>query len=219
MISELFLQLTNITLNITSNLGYIGILILMIVESSFIPFPSEVILIPAGALIAQGKMSFMLVLAAATAGSILGALINYFIALHFGRKAVNKIVDRFGNIFFLDHKKLAHTDRFFNKHGELTTLLGRLIPGIRQLISIPAGFSNMNLGKFILFTGIGAAIWSWILIFLGFSLGENLDLINQNLKLITWVIILFAIILITIYIIARLFIERNQIKLSKIDSS
>ena len=189
-----------LVLNI-GNLGYLGIFLLMILESSFMPFPSEIILIPAGILITSNKMSFLGVLIASLLGSIIGALINYYLAKYLGRTLINKLITKYGKIFFINNKKLIQSENFFKKHGSITTFIGRLIPVIRQLISIPAGFSNMNLFEFIFFTSIGASIWSVILIYLGMTIGNNQELIKSYLTTITLIISLFVSLILIIYII------------------
>lgn len=190
-------------LEVIKQFGYLGIFIGMTIESSFFPFPSEVILIPAGALVAKGEFSFFLVFLMGVLGSITGALINYFLALHLGRKAINSLVKRYGKFIFITEEKIEKSDIYFKKHGEITTFVGRLIPGIRQLISIPAGFSKMPLGKFILFTSLGAGLWSFILILLGYFFGTNSELISKNLNLITLSLVLLSLIIIIIYVIYK----------------
>lgn len=208
MFSELFNSGVNLLVNSIGKLGYLGIFLLMTVESSFIPFPSEVILIPAGVLVAQGEMSFILVFLASLLGSILGAFINYFLALYLGRTLIEKLIHKYGKVVLIKKESLEKTDNYFNKHGEITTFLGRLIPVVRQLISIPAGFSKMNKVKFAIYTALGAGIWSVILIYMGYLFGNNIDLINRNLHLIT-VIVLFICISV---IVAYLLIQRRKRK-------
>jgi len=210
MVFEILLQITNLILTIVGNLGYIGIFLLMVLESSFIPFPSEVILIPAGALVATGELSFVLVLLAGTLGSLVGALVNYYLAHSLGRRIVNKIIFRYGKILFINEKKIRKSEVYFEKHGDITTFIGRFIPVVRQLISLPAGFSKMNLSRFILFTTLGAGIWVVILILIGFFLGSNLDAISSNIDQITLWVLLTSAIIIVIYIIKNL---KNKTKI------
>jgi membrane protein DedA with SNARE-associated domain len=171
--------------------GYLGIFLLMAVESSFIPFPSEIILIPAGYLASKGDMSIGMIMTSALGGSMLGALINYYLALSLGRK----ILKKYGKYFFIKESALEKMDKFFLKHGAISTFIGRLIPGIRQLISIPAGLSRMNLLVFSSYTALGAGIWAFILIMLGYFIGENQELIDTYLKQITMVVLLSLVLL------------------------
>lgn len=192
LINNLFLLI----LNIINQLGYIGILIGMTIESSFFPFPSEIILIPAGVLVAQGKMSFLLVFIAGLFGSILGAWINYFLAFFLGRKTIDCLVNKYGKFLFITKNKLKKSEIYFKKHGEITTFLGRLVFVVRQLISLPAGFAKMNFAKFTLFTALGAGIWTSLLIGVGYLFGNNSELI---LKFLTPILIIFSLIIIIIY--------------------
>ena len=170
--------------------GYLGIFLLMAVESSFIPFPSEIILIPAGYLASKGDMSLGMIMTSALSGSLIGAFINYYLALLLGRK----ILKKYGKYFFISENALEKMDNYFDKHGAISTFIGRLIPGIRQLISIPAGLSRMNLVVFSSFTALGAGIWALILTLLGYYIGENQELIDTYLKQIT-IVVLIALVL------------------------
>ena len=161
--------------------GYLGIFIMMAIESSFIPFPSEIVLIPAGYLASQGEMSIALIMLTALAGSMVGAFTNYYLALTLGRK----FLLRYGKYFFIKEEALLKMEEFFEKHGHISTFSGRLIPGIRQLISIPAGLARMNLAQFSLFTALGAGIWALVLVLLGYVIGENQALITEYLHEIT----------------------------------
>jgi membrane protein DedA with SNARE-associated domain len=170
--------------------GYIGIFLLMAVESSFVPFPSEIVLIPAGYLASKGDMSILNIMFSALSGSIVGALINYYLALKLGRK----ILIKYGKYFFIKESTLEKMDDYFAKHGAISTFIGRLIPGIRQLISVPAGLTKMNLAVFSFYTTLGAGIWALILVLLGYFIGENQDLIDIYLKQIT-IAVLFSLVL------------------------
>ena len=176
-------------------LGYMGIFLLMAVESSVIPFPSEIVLIPAGYLAHQGEMHLGLILAASLGGSLAGALVNYFGALLIGRA----VLLRYGRYFFVKPQTLDKMDLFFEKHGHISTFTGRLIPGIRQLISIPAGLARMELKRFVLYTGLGAGIWSAVLILLGYMVGENEALIKTYLKQITLLTLMVISLIVALY--------------------
>jgi len=171
--------------------GYLGIFLLMAVESSFIPFPSEIILIPAGYLASKGDMSLGMIMGSALSGSLVGAFINYYLALLLGRK----ILKRYGKYFFISENALLKMDNYFDKHGAISTFIGRLIPGIRQLISIPAGLSRMNLVVFSIYTALGAGIWALILTLLGYFIGENQELIDTYLKQITMLVLVALVLL------------------------
>jgi membrane protein DedA with SNARE-associated domain len=176
-------------------LGYAGIFFLMAIESSFVPFPSEIVLIPAGYLASKGEMDMFFILIAAIGGSLLGAFINYFGALWIGRR----ILERYGKYILIKPETLDKLDDFFAKHGHISTFTGRLIPGIRQLISIPAGLSRMDLRVFTIYTALGAGIWSAILIVLGYLLGENEALIKTYLTQITMAAVLSAMAMMALY--------------------
>ncbi|MFD2113747.1 DedA family protein [Thiorhodococcus fuscus] len=161
--------------------GYAGIFTLMAIESSFIPFPSEVVLIPAGYLAYQGKMDLSFILAASLAGSLAGAFFNYFFALMLGRP----VLERYGKYFFIRPTMLHKSDAFFARHGAISVFTGRLIPGIRQLISLPAGLCRMRLSTFAAYTALGAGLWSAVLIALGYFIGGNEELLQRDLPLVT----------------------------------
>lgn len=182
--------------------GYIGIFCLMAVESSFIPFPSEIILIPAGYLASQGQMSISMIMLSGLGGSMVGAFINYYLALSLGRKMLQK----YGKYFFIKESALDKMDSFFQKHGHISTFTGRLIPGIRQLISIPAGMARMNLVVFSTYTALGAGIWALILTMLGYFIGENQELIDTYLKQITMIVLVVLVLLGSWYV----YYQRNR---------
>lgn len=154
------------------HLNYWTITLLMAIESSFIPFPSEVVVPPAAWKAGSGNgMSVYLVVLFATIGADLGALINYYLAKWLGRPIVYKFANsRIGHMCLIDEAKVQHAEEYFEKHGALSTFIGRLIPAVRQLISIPAGLSRMKLGTFLLYTTLGAGIWNSILAAIGYYL-------------------------------------------------
>jgi membrane protein DedA with SNARE-associated domain len=150
-------------------LGYPGIVALMAIESSALPFPSEVVMPPAGYLAAQGRMSFTAVALAGILGSLIGALVNYWVARRLGRP----LLERYGRWVLVSRAGLDRADAFFKDHGEISTFIGRLVPVIRQLISVPAGLSRMRLDRFALYTSLGAGIWCVVLTYIGYFLGQH----------------------------------------------
>jgi membrane protein DedA with SNARE-associated domain len=172
------------------SLGYFGIFALMFLESSFFPFPSEVVMIPAGYLAFKGDMNLTLVILSGVAGSLAGAWLNYLLALKFGRKFILKIIS---------NEKIDLLENFFKKHGHISTFTGRLIPGIRQYISFPAGLAKMNGIEFSIYTTLGAAIWATILTLLGYFIGANQELVTTYLKQITIVTLILLSILVFWY--------------------
>lgn len=178
MLRELAQELVNTVFD----WGYFGIFFLMSVESSFIPFPSEIVLIPAGYLASQGQMNIPLIMLSSLGGSLVGAYVNYFLAMKLGRK----LLEKYGKYFFIKPETLVKLEVFFEKYGHISTFIGRLIPGIRQLISIPAGLAKMDLKVFSIYTAIGSIIWSILLVALGYFVGENQELLDRYLREITW---------------------------------
>ena len=154
----------------------------MFLESSFFPFPSEVVMIPAGILAAQGKMSVGVAILMGIIGSWLGALFNYYLALWLGRPFIQK----YGKFFFLPPQKFRKVESFFVRHGEISTFTGRLVPVVRQYISFPAGLARMNLLLFLLFTGLGAGLWVTVLVLLGYEVGKGLEVINPETVKAIW---------------------------------
>lgn len=193
-------QLMEFLIITISSWGYTGIFIMMAIESTVFPLPSELVIIPAGYLVQKGEMSAVGIIAAGTLGSIFGALLNYYCAMFVGRKFIKK----YGRHFFIPAERLKQVERFFRLHGPLSTFSGRLIPVIRHLISIPAGLARMPVGRFIFYTGTGAGIWVAVLTALGYFLGHNEALIKQYLPLITiGIVILLVIVTITYIKIVR----------------
>ncbi|MBD3247817.1 DedA family protein [Candidatus Falkowbacteria bacterium] len=192
-------------LQISDQLGYWGILFLMAVESSFIPFPSEVIIPPAAYLASQGQMNLYLVILFGVLGSIIGAVINYFLAMYLGRAIIYKVAGhKVSKCLFIDCSKIKKAEDYFLQHGSLSTLIGRLIPVIRQLISIPAGFARMNFTKFIIYTGLGSAIWVTTLALLGYLFGSNQEALSRYYKEISLVFIIIALMIATFIVLKKM---------------
>ncbi|MBQ6115551.1 MAG: DedA family protein [Synergistaceae bacterium] len=189
--------LTQWLVDTIGRMGYTGIVSLMFLESSFFPFPSEVVMPPAGYLAWKGEMSLTLVLISGIAGSLLGALFNYWLAVKLGRPFLLK----YGKYFFVSPESINKADDFFSKHGHVSTLVGRLLPVIRQYISLPAGIARMPMKTFMLFTTIGAGAWVVVLTFAGYLLGEHQNLLKEYLHVITLACIGLAVVIAGGYIL------------------
>lgn len=172
-------ELINFIVSLVWELGYFGIFAMMTLESSFIPFPSEIAMIPAGYLASQWEMNFVLAFAAGTWGALFGASINYLLWYKLGTPIVKALISRFGKYIFVKPSHYSLAENYFAKHGAITTLLARFIPAVRQLISLPAGTFHMNIPKFLFYTGLGAGTWNLILMTIGYIAGENKELISQ----------------------------------------
>jgi len=184
-------------IQVVGQLGYPGIFIMMLLESSFFPFPSEVVMIPAGYLAYQGQMNMTLAIILGIAGSLAGALINYYLAVWLGRP----LLERYGRYFLLTPDKLARVDSFFRNHGEISTFIGRLITVVRQYISFPAGLARMHLGRFLLYTGLGAGLWVTVLAVIGYLAAGNEDLIRRYSRETTVGLLVFCVLVLAAYII------------------
>ena len=185
-------------------IGYPGIVALMALESSILPVPSELVMPPAGYLAAKGQMSFPVVLLCGVLGSIIGALANYYGAQLIGRP----LIQRYGKYVLLSERNLLRSERFFAEHGEISTLIGRLFPVVRHLVSIPAGLHRMPLPKFILYTGVGAAVWCAILTWIGYFLGQHEAALRSEEihRYVTWALLMLmplTVVVIWIYVLRR----------------
>ncbi len=196
---DMFHQIVLWIIDTVSLWGYPGIIVLMFLESSFFPFPSEVVIPPAGYLASQGEMSLSLVIAAGIFGSVLGAGFNYWLAVRWGRP----LFERYGRYVLLTPAVLEKSEKFFSRHGHISTFIGRLLPGIRQYISLPAGLARMNLPLFIIFTALGAGIWVVILALTGYLIGNNQQLIAQYLHQIVIALVALCLLLVAGYIFFR----------------
>ena len=174
-------EIIDFIINLVNQWGYWGIFVMMFLESTFFPFPSEVAMIPAGYLAYKGEMNIWLAIFAGVSGSLMGALFNYYLARSLGRKLLIK----YGKYVFIKEETVIKLENFFTSHGHISTFTGRLIPGIRQLISLPAGLSRMNIAEFSAYTTLGAGIWVAILAALGYFAGAHEDVWRGYLKEIT----------------------------------
>jgi membrane protein DedA with SNARE-associated domain len=185
---ELIHSLVDWSVNIISEIGYIGIFIGMFLESTLFPIPSEVIMIPAGMAAAKGNFNIYLVTIIGTLGNILGAIFSYYLALFLGHPVIIKI----GKYFFVKESTIIKIEKFFAKYGSISVFFGRLLPGFRHFISLPAGLAKMNIRKFILYTSLGSSIWTSILTVFGFFIGKNMDLIESYLNQLVILVLIFA---------------------------
>jgi membrane protein DedA with SNARE-associated domain len=177
-------------------LGYPGIFLLMAMESSVIPIPSELVMPPAGYLVQQGQMHMVIVILCGTAGSLVGAYANYFAAHYLGKPLLLK----YGKYVWITEEKFARVERYFRDHGEISTFVARLLPVVRHLISLPAGLAGMNHFKFSLYTLLGAGLWVTVLTFIGYFIGAERELIMQySHQALIGAVVLSAVI-ITVYI-------------------
>lgn len=207
MAHQLMEQMINWIVGTVGQWGYPGIVVMMFLESSCFPFPSEVVMIPAGYLsspsyltspsyISGHEMNMWMAIVMGIIGSWLGALFNYYLALTLGRRLLIK----WGKYFFISEGNFEKGERFFQTHGEIGTFTGRLIPVVRQYISLPAGLARMNMAHFLFWTGLGAGIWVTILTVIGYIAGQNKDLIQQYSRSATlWVLAVCAV-MIVVYI-------------------
>lgn len=209
----------NLTTSLLDNLNYGTILLLMLIESTVIPFPSEVVVAPAAYHAAAGYQNVFLVVVFATIGADLGAAINYGLAYYLGRPIIYKFVrSKWGKLCLLNEEKVMKSEKYFDDHGVIATLTGRLLPVIRQLISVPAGLAKMNFWKFLLYTTIGAGVWNAILAALGWYLHSIVPESQLNAKIdeyseyIKIVIIAILLIVVAFFSIKALIMRQKKAK-------
>ena len=198
-----------------NNMSYLSITLLMTIESSFIPFPSEVVIPPAAYVAGKEDstlyvtdnyiLNVLLIVLFGTIGALLGAIINYLLAMWLGRPIIYAFADsKVGHLCLLSSEKVKKAEDYFNDHGKVSTFVGRLIPGIRQLISIPAGLSKMNFGQFLLYTFLGAAIWNTVLALLGYIAHGQMDLIHAYSHELSIAIMALLGIVVVYFVVKRL---------------
>jgi membrane protein DedA with SNARE-associated domain len=183
-------------INFISQIGYLGIFIGMFLESTIIPIPSELIMIPAGIAVSHGNMNFYLIMIVGVLGNVAGAVFSYYLAASIGRTLLLKI----GKYFLIKQATIERIENFFKNHGPISVFIGRLLPGFRHFISIPAGIAKMNIRSFYFYTTFGSAIWAAVLLGLGFFIGENQQLIKENLSQIIIGCFVFCAIVIFSYV-------------------
>ena len=184
-----------------NNINYFTITLLMAIESSFVPLPSEIVIPPAIWKAASGELSIPLVIMFATLGAIIGAMFNYLMARWLGRVIVYSFAEsKVGRICMLNKHKVEHAEAYFILHGRSSTFIGRLIPGIRHLISIPAGLAKMNIGQFVLYTALGSGIWHTILAILSYSLYSHQELLKKYMSEVSYVLLAAGIVFV-IYLV------------------
>lgn len=190
-----------ILITFSSKIGYWGIFLLMTIESSFIPFPSEIVIPPAAYLAQKGEMNLYLIIVFGILGSLIGAIINYYLARSLGRSVVYYLVKKkIFKVLLITREKVERAENYFLRMGKISTFIGRLIPVIRQLISLPAGFSKMPLTSFIFYTGLGSGIWVIILAVAGYAMGQNIELLMHYYEEFKYYIIGLFMIFMSVYL-------------------
>ncbi|MDD2681181.1 MAG: DedA family protein [Patescibacteria group bacterium] len=200
----MLISLVHALLQFAQDIGYWGVVFLMTIESSFIPFPSEIVIPPAAYLAAQGKLNIYLVIGSGILGSLMGALINYFLAYYLGRPLVYRLAKtKWAKILLVKTAQIERAEELFNDYRRGSTFFGRLIPVIRQLISLPAGFAKMPLAQFIFYTFLGSGLWTLVLAALGYFFGANETLWKTYYSEISWGILVVALIFVFYFIYRR----------------
>ena len=189
-----------------SSTGYWGILLLMLVENVFPPIPSELIMPLAGFLVAQDKLTFLGATLAGMAGSVIGALPFYYAGKKLGEERLKRLADRYGRWLTLSRRDIERASRWFHAHGGAAVFLCRLIPGVRSLISIPAGIAGMNFVKFLFYTSTGTALWAGLLAYVGYVLGDNFTKVGEYLDPVSWIV--FGAI--AVLYVARVFMRKGR---------
>ena len=184
--------------------GYLGIFFMTVIESTFVPIPNEITLIPAGYLVAKGSLSMGWLLFFSIAGNLVGSLITYYLAYHYGRVIVKKI----GKYLFLTEDKLQIVERFFKTHGHISVFIGRIAPGIKHFISFPAGLGKMDIRIFCLYSGLGGALWTLILVFLGYFIGHNEGVIEEHISQLNYIMAALCVLVLALYAL----MYRNKIR-------
>jgi membrane protein DedA with SNARE-associated domain len=181
--------------DVVQHVGYPGLFIAMFFGNALVPIPVELIMPPAGYLIQKGEWGAFGVMFSAIAGDISGSLFSYYIARHFGRRFLFK----YGKYLFFTHDKIEMLDKFFAGHGEISVLTGRLVPGLRHFMAFPAGMAHMHVKKFAVYTGIGGGLWMSILVFVGYLIGGNKEMVKHYMPYVEGIIIGAVVVMIVMY--------------------
>lgn len=189
MMGDILGALANFAINLVSDLGYPGIILAMAAENIFPPIPSEAIMPMAGYLTTTGRFNLWLAIFAGVLGSLIGAMVLYYVGIWAGNLAFRKFLDRYGRFFMTTSKDLETAERWFERYGERSVLLCRMIPIVRSIVSVPAGFTKMPLKKFMIFTTIGITAWTTFLTVVGVVLGENWERIGPIMKRFDFLVI------------------------------
>lgn len=209
-ISQIFESTLHFLILFIQQIGYFGIFVGMFLESTVFPLPSEVIMIPAGLAAAQGSMNIYLVIIWGAAGNVFGAIFSYYLAASVGRT----ILFRVGKYFFIKPATIIKIEEFFKKHGSISVLIGRFLPGFRHFISLPAGVAKMNFKLFCFYTALGSTIWTACLAILGFLIGANQDLIKEHSQTIALSCVALCVILVGGYV----FMYKRKVRRQKIEA-
>lgn len=194
------------------NISYLTVFLLMLVESTVLPMPSELVMPPAAYLAAKGELNIFLVVLSGTCGALAGSLINYVVSYTLGRKIVYSLADtKLAHMILINSEKIKKAEDFFIKNGKSGTLIGRLVPGVRHLISIPAGLAKMPLKAFMLWTFIGAGIWNIILSMLGYFFYSQQDLLEKYYEELKWGVVAIGVVF-TIYLVVKSIRKRRSKK-------
>jgi membrane protein DedA with SNARE-associated domain len=196
---SLFDSTIQFLINFINEVGYLGIFIGMFLESTIVPIPSELVMIPAGISAAAGGMNIYIATLVGILGNVAGAIFSYYLALLVGRK----ILLRIGKYFFIKKETILKIEEFFKKHGAISVFIGRLLIGFRHFISLPAGIAKMDIRLFTIYTTLGSTIWTSVLSGLGFFIGENQELIKNNLHEIAGGTALFCLMVLVGYVIYK----------------
>jgi len=196
MLEKLIGLLATWIISVISTLGYGGIVLLMAIESACIPLPSEVIMPFSGYLVFKGEMTLWGVALAGAMGCVLGSIPAYYLGMYGGRP----LVEKYGKWVLISHHDLALADRWFDRHGEITIFIGRLLPAVRTFIAFPAGIARMHMGKFIAYTFVGSLIWCWILAYAGMKTGEHWESLKVYFHQFHYVIAVAAVIFVVWYV-------------------